>query len=81
MSSDSLPCLILEARYPKTNKRASIVFDFPEPLGPTIAEKDLRTSVIECQRHNGIYLVEWTNFLTAGIALEIDQRHLVNHKP
>lgn len=80
MSSDSLPCLILEARYPKTNSRASIVFDFPEPLGPTIAEKDFRRSVIESMRHNRIYLVEWTNFLTAGIALEIDQRHLVNHK-
>ena len=39
--SDSLGCLILLARYPNTNKRASMTLDFPEPFGPTIAENDL----------------------------------------
>jgi len=40
MSSASLPWRSLEARFPNTNNRASIVFDFPDPLGPTIAEND-----------------------------------------
>jgi hypothetical protein len=42
MSSDILPCLIFEARYPNTNKRESIVLDFPDPLCPTMEEKDCR---------------------------------------
>lgn len=31
----------LEARFPKTNSKASITFDFPLPLGPTIDVKFL----------------------------------------
>ncbi len=40
INSESLPCRILDARYPKTKSNASMVLDFPEPLGPTIAEND-----------------------------------------
>lgn len=40
INSDNFPCLIFEARYPNTNSSASIVLDFPDPLGPTIAEND-----------------------------------------
>ena len=42
MSSDILPCLIFDARYPNTNKRASMVLDFPDPLGPTMEENDCK---------------------------------------
>jgi hypothetical protein len=40
MSSDILPCLISEARYPNTNERALVVLDFPDPLGSTMEEND-----------------------------------------
>lgn len=40
ISSENLPCRILLARNPNTNRSASIVLDLPEPFGPTIAEKD-----------------------------------------
>jgi hypothetical protein len=40
MSSLNFPCLIFEALYPNTKSNASIVLDFPDPLGPTIAEND-----------------------------------------
>jgi hypothetical protein len=45
MSSDSIPCLIFDARYPNTNKSASIVLDFPDPFGPTMDEKDCKQRI------------------------------------
>lgn len=41
MSAEILPCRILLARKPKTNKRESMTFDLPEPLGPTTDENEL----------------------------------------
>jgi len=45
INSLNLPCRILLARYPKTKSMASIVLDFPEPLGPTMAEKDWKMAL------------------------------------
>jgi hypothetical protein len=84
MSSDILPCLIFEARYPNTNKRASMVLDFPDPLGPTMEENDWDSKkkgqlkfVGGCLNIN--YLVERPDLLPSGITFEINQNHFVDY--
>ena len=78
MSSDNFPCRIFEARYPKTKRSASMVLDFPDPFGPTIAENDWRRELIIRKDKGKVSdLVEGANFLTSSITLEIDQRDLV----
>jgi len=81
MSSDILPCLIFEAPYPNTNKRTSIVLDFPHPLGPTM-EKDCRYQKRSILRVGCWldYFVERANLLPARITLEVDQGQLVNNQ-
>lgn len=73
MSSESFPCRILLARYPNTKRSASMVFDLPEPLGPTIAEKDCREMSLNVTSLEVSYLMERPYFLTPSITFEVHE--------
>lgn len=80
MSSETLACRILEARYPKTKSKASMVLDFPDPFGPTIDENDCKTEPYE-SRIRGLeraYLVKGSDLLSSSVTLEIDKGHFVD---
>lgn len=58
------------------------MFDFPEPLGPTMEEKDYREGKISGEssaltNKENAYLMEWPDLLPTSIRLEVDQDHLV----
>jgi hypothetical protein len=50
-----------------------MVFDLPEPLGPTIAEKDCREMSLNVTSLEVSYLMERPYFLTPSITFEVHE--------
>lgn len=58
---------------------ASMTLDFPEPLGPTIEEKDCGVSGRAGRA--SVCLMEGSDFLPASVRLEILKDNLVHDEP